>query len=97
MEVLSWRSFKTSDLYSPEVTGEQEDDGDHGGDEAGAEQVTEEVDQRGPDSEEEVEEGRHGMPGNTLTGFRRIDSRCALRLFINDRRDTKQHQLLGVV
>lgn len=43
-------------LDSPKITWQQEDDGDHAGNEATTEDVTEQVDQDGAWSEEEVEE-----------------------------------------
>lgn len=43
-------------LDSPEVTWQQEDDGDHGGNETTAEDITQQVDQDGACSEEEMEE-----------------------------------------
>lgn len=49
-------------LDSPEVTTEQQDDGHHRGDEATAEQLTQQVDEDGADAEEQVEERCHWMP-----------------------------------
>lgn len=46
----------------PEVTGEQQDDRHHAADEATAEDLTQQVGEDGGDSEEEVEEGGHGVP-----------------------------------
>lgn len=43
-------------LDSPEVTWQQEYDGDHGGNETAVEDVTQQVDQDGTRSEEDVEE-----------------------------------------
>lgn len=51
-----------SHLYCPEVTGEQQDDGHHVGDEAFIDELTEQVGEDGTDSEEEVEESSHWMP-----------------------------------
>lgn len=51
-------------LHGPEVAGEQEDYRHHAGDEASAEEVTEQVREDGADSEEQVEEGGHRMSAN---------------------------------
>lgn len=56
-------STRDTHLYRPEVTGQQEDYRHHGGDEAAANDLAEQVHEDGGHSEEEVEEGRHGMPG----------------------------------
>lgn len=54
-------------LYSPEVTREQENYRNHGSDETFTENLAEQVDDDGANSEEEVEEGRHRMPGDTFS------------------------------
>lgn len=59
--------WKHTNLHSPEVTWQEEDDGDHTGDEASAKRATQQVDQNRTDSEEQVEEGRQRMPGTTQT------------------------------
>lgn len=43
-------------LDSPEVTWQQKDDGDHAGNETTAEDITQQVDQDGTRSEEQMEE-----------------------------------------
>lgn len=50
-------------LYCSEVTREQEDYCHHAGDETSTHKLTEQVHDDGHDSEEEVEEGGHWMPG----------------------------------
>lgn len=52
-------------LNSPEVTWQQEYDGDHRGDETGTKDVAQQVDQDGARSEEEVEEWSQRVPDMT--------------------------------
>lgn len=52
-------------LDGPEVTRQQQDDGDHAGDEAAAHKLTEQVGQDGAHTKEQVKEGRHWVPGNS--------------------------------
>lgn len=66
--------FLCTHLYCPEVTGEQQDDGHHVGDEAFIDELTEQVGEDGADSEEQVEESSHWMPGGT---FQHINSTAA--------------------
>lgn len=56
-------------LHRPEVTGEQQDDGHHVGNEAFIDELTEQVGEDGADSEEQVEESGHWMPGSTFPTF----------------------------
>lgn len=58
---------KLSYFDSPEVTWQEEDDGDHGGDEAPAEMFTQQINQDTTDSEEEVEEWRHRVSTEGIT------------------------------
>lgn len=50
----------------PEVTGEQEDDRHHAGDEAAAEELAKQIGEDGGDPEEEVEEGGQRVPADVL-------------------------------
>lgn len=61
-------------LYCPEVTGEKQDDGHHVCNEASIDKFTEQVGEDCADSEEQVEESSHWMPGGT---FRHINSPAA--------------------
>lgn len=63
---ILWKKWKTH-LYCPEVTREQKDYCHHAGDETFTDELTEQVREDGGDSEEEVEEGGHWMPGDTFS------------------------------
>lgn len=54
-------------FYSPEITWQQEDNADHAGDKSTADDVTQQVNQNGTCSEEEVKEWSHRMPENQMT------------------------------
>lgn len=56
-------------LDSPEVTWQQEYDGDHGGNETAVEDVTQQVDQDGTRSEEDVEERSQWVSETTRFSF----------------------------
>lgn len=56
-------------LDSPEVTWQQEYDGDHGGNETAVEDVTQQVDQDGTRSEEDVEERSQWVSEMTRFSF----------------------------
>lgn len=53
-------------FYCPKVTGKQQDDGHHVGNEAFIDELTEQIGEDGTDSEEEVEESSHWMPRGTF-------------------------------
>lgn len=53
-------------FHCPKVTGEQQDDGHHVGDEAFIDELAQQVGEDSTDSEEEVEESSHWMPRGTI-------------------------------